>query len=83
LHCLYPQDSGDTIDLSEDEDCSSAFTRLLQVREQLSGWQVQESLLKHQIQQRMGQASHARFTAGSVSWKRGKSGSRRFLAHTS
>jgi predicted phage-related endonuclease len=83
LHCLYPQDSGDTLDLSEDEEGSSAFTRLLQVREQLSNWQAQEALLKHQIQQRMGQASQAHFATGSVSWRRGKSGSRRFLTHAS
>ena len=79
LRSLYPQDTGDTVDLAEDENCNQAFAQLLHVRELLSGWQAQEALLKHQIQQRMGQASHARFAAGSVSWKRSKE-SREFNA---
>ncbi len=72
LRSLYPQDIGDTVDLSEDEASSQAFAQLLQVRELLAGWQAQEALLKHQIQQRMGAASHARLAGGSVSWKRAK-----------
>ena len=70
LRSLYPQDAGDTVDLSQDEASSQAFAQLLQVRELLTGWQAQEALLKHQIQQRMGTASHARLAGGSVSWKR-------------
>lgn len=72
LRSLYPQDTGDTVDLTDDENGNQAFAQLLQIRELLSGWEAQEALLKHQIQQRMGQASHARFAAGSVSWKRSK-----------
>ena len=72
LRCLYPQDSGADIDLSEDEVASGAFTQLNQVRQLLSDLESQEALLKHQIQQQMGSASFARFAGGSVSWKRSK-----------
>ena len=72
LRCLYPQDSGADIDLSEDEAASSQFAQLLQVRERLTACEEQEALLKHQIQQQMGTASFARFAGGSVSWKRSK-----------
>ncbi len=72
LRCLYPQDTGSDIDLSEDEAASGAFSQLNQVRQLLSDLESQEALLKHQIQQRMGNASFARFAGGSVSWKRSK-----------
>lgn len=72
LRCLYPQDSGEDIDLSEDEATSNAFAQLKQIRQLMNDWESQEALLKHQIQQRMGTASFARFAEGSVSWKRSK-----------
>ncbi|GAB2458585.1 YqaJ viral recombinase family protein [Comamonas humi] len=74
LRCLYPRDTGDTIDLSEDATASQAFTQLVQIRQWISDWESQEALLKHQIQQRMGAASQARFASGSISWKRSKDG---------
>lgn len=74
LRSLYPQDAGDTVDLSEDDTASGVFAQLLHVRKLLQDWESQEALLKHQIQQRMGAASHARFPTGSVSWKRSKDG---------
>ncbi len=72
LRCLYTQDTGEEIDLSEDEAASSAFTQLQQIRCHLQDCETKEALLKHQIQQRMGNASFARFAAGAVSWKRSK-----------
>lgn len=72
LRCLYGHDTGDELDLSEDEVATSAFIQLQQVRLQLSDCEAKEALLKHQIQQRMGSASLARFSAGSVSWKKSK-----------
>ena len=74
LRFLYPQDAGGDIDLSEDEAASGAFAQLNQVRQLMSDWESQEALLKHQIQQRMGSASVARFAGGSVSWKKSKDG---------
>ena len=72
LRCLYPQDTGEDVDLSEDEEASRAFVQLRHVRQLMSDWESQEALLKHQIQQRMGAASFARFAGGTVSWKRSK-----------
>lgn len=72
LRCLYPQDSGESLDLSDDEAASSAFAQLQEIRHLMSDWESQEALLKHQIQQRMGAASFARFAGGSISWKRSK-----------
>lgn len=72
LRCLYRQDSGEDIDLSEDETASAAFAQLQQLRLHIKGSEVTEALLKHRIQQRMGSASFARFATGAVSWKRSK-----------
>ena len=72
LRCLYPQDSGETVDLSEDIPAIHAFNQLVEIRQWMSDWEAQEALLKHQIQQRMGNASRASFGSGSISWKRSK-----------
>lgn len=77
LRSLYPQDHGESIDLSEDPSANQAFTQLLQIRHSLSECETQQALLKHQIQQRMGEASQALFSGGLVSWKRSK-GSKSF-----
>lgn len=74
LRCLYPQDRGETADLSEDITASHAFNQLVEIRQWMSDWEAQEALLKHQIQQRMGHASRANFSSGSISWKRSKDG---------
>ena len=74
LRCLYPQDTGETIDLTDDAIAAQAFSQLVQIRQQMNDWQSQEALLKHQIQQRMGSASLASFWDGSISWKRSKEG---------
>lgn len=72
LQCLYPQDNGHSINFSEDEDMSSAFLQLTQVRELLATQGHVETQLKQRIQQRMGDASKAIFRSGEVSWKRSK-----------
>lgn len=75
LRCLYPQDSGSSIDLTDDRDMSSVFADLISVREEISLREKVEAELKQKIQQRMGDASRAKFETGSVSWKRSKDGS--------
>ena len=72
LRSLYATDTGEDIDLSEDEAASNAFAQLQLLREHLEDCEAQETRLKHHIQQRMGAASFARFASGSVSWKRSK-----------
>ena len=79
LRALYPQDSGNTLDLTEDLAMSTAFLGLITMRAEIDSRQQVEDQLKQQIQQRMAEASKAIFRSGSVTWKRSKSGSRRFL----
>jgi putative phage-type endonuclease len=72
LRCLYPDDSGESLDLTADVEMSAAFCDLVAVRQVLSEHLELEAKLKQRIQQRMGQASRAIFQGGDVSWKRSK-----------
>ena len=72
LQALYPRDSGNTLDFSEDLEMSSIFSDLVRVRANMDEYKSREDLLKQRIQQRMGDCSKALFETGSVSWKRSK-----------
>ena len=72
LRALYPRDSGQTLDLSQDFEMSAAFSDLLAVRQVIATHNALEAQLKQRIQQRMGEASQALFEGGDVSWKRSK-----------
>lgn len=74
LRCLYPQDSGSILDLSQDLDMSAAFSDLLAVRDVLTTNVLLEAQLKQRIQQRMGNATKVVFETGDVTWKRSKDG---------
>lgn len=74
LRCLYPQDSGQTLDLSQDLEMSAAFSDLLAVRQVLTTNNLLEAQLKQRIQQRMGDATKVLFETGDVTWKRSKDG---------
>ena len=74
LRCLYPRDSGTTLDFSSDLEMSGVFSDLLAVREVITTQTALESQLKQRIQQRMGEATRAVFEVGEVSWKRSKDG---------
>ena len=74
LRCLYPRDSGTTLDFSTDLEMSGVFSDLLAVREVITTQTALESQLKQRIQQRMGEATRAVFEVGEVSWKRSKDG---------
>ena len=80
LRCLYPNDSGQVLDLSQDLEMSAAFSDLLAVRQELDKYGELEARCKQQIQQRMGDASRAVFECGEVSWKRSKDGTALDLA---
>ncbi len=75
LRCLYPNDSGQTLDFTGDLDMSAAFSDLVAVRQVVSEHLKLEADLKQRIQQRMGEASRALFEGGDVSWKRSKDAS--------
>jgi len=83
LRALYPQDSGNTLDLTDDLAMSTAFLGMVTMRAEIESRTEVAEQLKQQIQQRMAEASKAIFRSGSVSWKRSKSGSRRFLVNVS
>ena len=72
LRCMYPRDTGEVLDLSQETELAAAFSDLLSVRQQLADVTELESLLTQRIQQRMGDASRAVFEGGEVSWKRSK-----------
>jgi len=72
LRCLYPQDTGRTVDCRQNLPISAAFTELLEVRETLSSKAERENQLKHRIQQHMGDATRAIFRNGEVTWRRAK-----------
>lgn len=75
LRCLYPRDSGQTIDWSDDLEMSAVFSDLLAIREVLTTNVLLEAQLKQRIQQRMGDATKVVFETGDVTWKRSKDGS--------
>jgi putative phage-type endonuclease len=74
LRCLYPHDSGNTLDLTHDREMSSAFSDLVSIRADIDARSKVEAQLKQKIQQRMADATKANFETGSVSYKRSKDG---------
>ena len=74
LRCLYPSDTGHTVDFRDDVTLSKAFADLTHTRQVLNDFGKLEARLKQQIQQAMGEASRAQFETGEVTWKRSKEG---------
>ena len=74
LRCLYPQDNGQTLDLTKDTQMSAVFSDLMAVRQLLTMNSQLEAQLKQRIQQCMGEATKALFDWGSVTFKRSKDG---------
>jgi putative phage-type endonuclease len=72
LQYLYPRDSGERLDFSQDSQMAALFTDLQEARFQVDKYKQLEEQYKQKIQQAMGNASHATFDTGSVSWKRSK-----------
>lgn len=72
LRCLFPEDSGETLDFRQDEQLSATFAELRAVRELLGAHEQREAQLKQTLQQAMGDATRALFDDGSVTWKKAK-----------
>ncbi|WP_440468282.1 YqaJ viral recombinase family protein [Pseudomonas sp. YH-1] len=72
LRCLYPQDSGSTVDFTQSPLLSGVFDELQSVRASLTAQGKREAELKQQLQQAMGDATRAQFANGSVSWRKAK-----------
>ncbi|NLZ78452.1 MAG: hypothetical protein GX908_02945 [Gammaproteobacteria bacterium] len=51
---MFPQDQGETVDFSVDEELTQAYEALQQVRDVISEQEKHESALKQKIQQAMG-----------------------------
>lgn len=81
LKYLYPEDTGEALDFTQDTYLSEVFNELLVARENIAREQKLEEAFKQTLQQRMGEATKLQFATGSVSWKKSKTGSRRFLVH--
>ncbi|MFZ6754009.1 YqaJ viral recombinase family protein [Undibacterium sp. Dicai25W] len=74
LRCLYPSDAGNTVDFSQDVEMSSVFADLVNLRTDIANREKIEAKLKQRVQQRMGDASYAKFETGKVSYKKSKDG---------
>jgi len=72
MRALWPRDNGKVLDLRGDMEMSSAFSDLVALRQVLADAIAREAQVKQRIQQRMGEATTARFDAGEVRWKRSK-----------
>jgi len=72
LRCLYPQDSGQSVDFSQDMRLCTTFTALQKVRESIAQQEKLEAQLKQTLQQAMGDASRATFASGCITWKKAK-----------
>lgn len=72
LRCLFPEDSGKSLDFSHDEHLSATFAELKAVRQLLTAHEQREALLRQALQQAMGDATRALFEGGSVTWKKAK-----------
>ena len=70
LQALYPQDSGQTLDWTQDMEMGSTFSDLQAVRERLKAFELQEAQLRQRIEERMGEASRAVFETGEVTFRR-------------
>lgn len=75
LKALWPQDSGTVLDLRGDLEMSAAFSDLIALRGLLASTEQREAEVRQRIQQRLGEASVARFDTGEVRWKRSKDAS--------
>lgn len=72
LRCLYQDDNDQSLDFSDDRQLSAIFTDLVNVRHSIADLKQQEARFKQILQQAMGDASHAVFETGRVSWKKSK-----------
>ena len=72
LRCLYPHDSGSTVDFSHDRELSATFADLVSVRETIAEQEKLEAKLKQSLQQAMGAATGAVFETGEVTWRKAK-----------
>ncbi len=69
---LYPRDSGEILDCTEDSAMNDVFGRLVDTRTIREEAQEEEEQLKQQLQEYMGEATQMILAGGKVSWKKAK-----------
>jgi putative phage-type endonuclease len=72
LRCLYPEDNGQTLDLSKHAGLTAAYIELKLVRQSIAEKETREAQLKQMLQQAMGDATRAEFSHGFISWRKAK-----------
>ena len=72
LQCLYPKDTGHTVDCRDNEALSAQFLELVGIKSHINNLKKTEQQLKQVIQQYMGDATNAQFSNGYISYKRSK-----------
>ncbi|MEL0169653.1 MAG: YqaJ viral recombinase family protein [Pseudomonadaceae bacterium] len=72
LRCLYPEDNGQALDLSQNAGLTAAYVELKALRQTIADKQQREAKLKQVLQQAMGDASRANFTHGHITWRKAK-----------
>lgn len=72
LQWLFPQDNGDTLDLTESSEFNTLFGDLLAIRQRKEETEAIEARLKQQLQAALGSATSAVFQGGKISWKKSK-----------
>jgi putative phage-type endonuclease len=76
LQRLYPEDTGESLMFAGDPYMEQLFQQLLEAKAELEREERRASELKQGIQQRMGDATKAVFSGGSVTWKRSRASTR-------
>jgi len=72
LQWLFPQDSGQTLDLSESVEFNTLFAQLLSARQRKEADEAEEALIRQRIQSALGDATAALFQGGRITWKKTK-----------
>lgn len=72
LNYLFPRETLDTINFTDDAELSGKFAELVSVRNDIESLTEYEDTLKQAIQQQMGDYGKAVFATGHVTWKRSK-----------
>ncbi len=72
LQWLFPQDNGQTVDLSESVEFNQLFAMLLAERQRKEEAEAREALIRQQLQNALGDATAAVFQSGRISWKKTK-----------
>lgn len=69
---LYPYHDEELADFQSDMEMEACYSDLLGVRQQMEQLDTLENQLRQRIQQRMGTAGRALFSAGEVTWRKTK-----------